>query len=942
MVNRRNKKKMFNSDDSKVKLYKTHQGWMSSLDRFFKLLAVQDKNSVKAKNVDPDALDESKLSDTTEAYIKGLSAMTAVLGGSAMMTGNAFADTNIQKQADLNGEQVLGTTSQTESTSASVSNQNSSTVESLTENSTSQSRTYSESNLQSNSNSTNSTSTSNASTSESNSTSTTSGSTSSSTSSSSSASGSTASNSTSTSSSSSTSGSTSSSTASTSSSTQTSLSGSKSSTSGSASGSTDSLNTSAASSTVNSMASTTLGKNVNLAGAATLTVNGQTIQEGKGQKLTAKQLANLFGTSLVQKQQTEIVTSKDNGGVDVSTVAEFQKAIQDKNVTNINLVGNIDFSNYGYGQLNISHSLNINANGYKMYFNGNKAGSTYFRNNSNNIAISNSTADTTTEVTVKNADIYTSSSYGAFRPLSNPGNTNLVLENTNITGGTAVRSETVGQGQNKVTIKGTVNINAASSYQAENGTDVNTYFWANPNDSQGTSQLYIANGVDVSDGATLNMNANGLTAYNIDARDNIHAHEFTVGNNATVNMEGSTTGNVIMNQPIAGNGWNQGNSFTVGDNSNINMKSSNFNVYMNNGVAQFDSGYMTTVTIGKSNVNLSIDEANGAKNSDGNIVAINANGYYTVAGGSPVQSGFGISEITINPGATVTGTVVGDASNIIVNNKNQITIDNPNVVTFNKQDGLVYKNLVNGGSAVVDANNTNVEVTQNGQTVKSGIMSDSQASYIGQNSNNTSSTMENSEISSDLSNSLLSEVNQPTTTKVVYNGADVINSQSASESQQTSASASTSQSTAESISKSTADSESNASKSASISESEKNSTSQSISKQNSTSKSISESQSSSKSLSASLSDSASLSKDASQSTSSSLSTDQSKSNSESVKNSQSTSTSIKNSEEASSSLSTSLSGSLSGSQSESTSLSDSASKSESIKNSEDSSLSTSL
>lgn len=102
------------------------------------------------------------------------------------------------------------------------------------------------------------------------------------------------------------------------------------------------------------MNSTTLGDNVNLAGTATLTVNGKTIQEGN-QKLTAKQLANLFGTSLVQKQQTEIVTSKDNGGVDVSTVAEFQKAIQDKNVTNINLVGNIDFSNYGYGQLNIGY-----------------------------------------------------------------------------------------------------------------------------------------------------------------------------------------------------------------------------------------------------------------------------------------------------------------------------------------------------------------------------------------------------------------------------------------------------------------------------------------------------------------------------------------------------------------------------------------------------------
>lgn len=740
MVNRRNKKKMFNSDDSKVKLYKTHQGWMSSLDRFFKLLAVQDKNSVKAKNADPDALDESKLSDTTEAYIKGLSAMTAVLGGSAMMTGNAFADTNVQKQANLNGEQVLGTASQTESTSASVSNQNSSTVDSLTANSTSQSRTYSESNVQSNSNSTNSTSMSNASTSESGSTSTStaSGSTSTSTSSSSSTSGSTSS-STSTSGASSTSGSTSTSASTTSGSA---------STSGSTSGSNNSLNTSAASSTVNSMNSTTLGDNVNLAGTATLTVNGKTIQEGN-QKLTAKQLANLFGTSLVQKQQTEIVTSKDNGGVDVSTVAEFQKAIQDKNVTNINLVGNIDFSNYGYGQLNISHSLNINANGYKMYFNGNKAGSTYVRNNNNNIAISNSTADTTTEVTVKNADIYTSSSYGAFRPLSNPGNTNLVLEDTNITGGTAVRSETIGQGQNKVTIKGTVNINAASSYQAENGADVNTYFWANPNDSQGTSQIYSANGVVVSDGATLNMNANGLTAYNVDARDNIHAHEFTVGNNATVNMEGSTTGNVIMNQPIAG-GNNQGNSFTVGDNSNVTMKSSNFNVLMSNGDGRSGNGYTTDVTIGSSKVNLSIDESSGAKKFDGNILALNTNGYYTVNGGygNSLGSGAGVSEINIDRGANLTATVVGNASNIVANNQGGVNIYDPEIVTFNKNTGLVYNNPVSEGMQWSLAN-ANTEVTSTevsadtGQVsttiAKSGIMEAASASYVGTNAENIAS-----------------------------------------------------------------------------------------------------------------------------------------------------------------------------------------------------------
>ncbi len=745
------------------------------------------------------------------------------------------------------------------------------------------------------------------------------------------------------------SGSTSTSTASGSTSTST---FSSSSTSGSTSGS---LNTSAASSTVNSMNSTTLGDNAKLAGAATLTVNGQTIQEGKGQKLTAKQLANLFGTSLVQKQQVETVTSKDNGGVDVSTVAEFQKAIKDKNVTNINLVGNIDFSSYNYGDLTINHSLNINANGYKMYFNGSKAGSKYVNNANNNIAISNSTANTTTEVTVKNADIYTSASYGAFRPLANAGNTNLVLQDTNITGGTAVRSETIGNGQNKVTIKGTVNITATKSYQAENGATVDTHFWANPNDGKGTSQIYSANGVVVSDGATLNMNANGLTAYNVDARDNIHAYEFTVGNNATVNMEGSTTGNVILNQPIAGNAWNQGNSFTVGDNSNVNMKSSNFNVLMDNGGTSIK--YENNVTIGKSNVNLTIDGSNNSRSEqDANIMAFGSD-YYTVNGGERAASTGSSSRFTmnINEGATLTATTYGDASNISTNQANAIiSIDNPNVVTFNKGTGYVYNSTADELNIHVKVNASNIEVTEAGNTTKSAILIDSYADYshshdyYAHNGGIISGVYigKNDDVATDLqiakqqrlANDLFNDVNNREVTKVVYNGKTTIESESTS----TSKSVSQSQSTEDSTSKSKADSESNASKSTSesktsesksIADSESNS--KSISEQNSTSKSISDSESNaskSKSESKSIADSVSNSKAISESESIS------KSNSE--KTSESTSKSEEDSKSNSNSKSISESQEASASQSLSTSVSDSTSRS--LSDSLSSSLSTSL
>lgn len=512
----------------------------------------------------------------------------------------------------------MGTTSATEAASTSASNQNTSTVESLTQNSTSQSRTYSESNVQSNSNTNSvsesgSTSTSGSLSNGSNSSSTSSSSSSSESGSTSSSTSSSTSDSTSTSSSSSTSGSTTSG--------STSTSASDNSESGSTSDST-SLNESE----TGSLAQQTL----NLANLTAGT--------------NASALNKMLSSSFVQVNEEDT-----DAGTKVSTAEEFQDAINDKNVTEINLTGDLDLSGISYGSLTISHSLTINANGHKIYLNGTKTSTGYTSNTTNNIYLQGDGTNSL-DVTVKNADIYSSSNYGAFREGSSNSNVNLTSEDTNITGGTAVRSETVGNGQNTVTIKGNVNINASTSYTAANGSTVTTKFWNNPNDSKGTSQLYVANGVTVSDGASLNMNANGLTAYNVDSRDNMHAHFFNVGNNANVTLEGATTGNVIMNQPIAGaNGAS--NSVDIGDNSNVTMKAGHFNLYMDDG--NTDNGLYTYVAMGNSVVRFSIGDAAGnipwdhrTKSTDGNIIMVGSSGYYTVDNAYTLKDlAYGTSEI---------------------------------------------------------------------------------------------------------------------------------------------------------------------------------------------------------------------------------------------------------------------------------------------------------
>ncbi|WP_267202621.1 serine-rich glycoprotein adhesin [Limosilactobacillus kribbianus] len=57
---------------SKVKMYKTHQGWVSCLTRFFSILHFSKKVETKGDSyADPDELD-GRFSDTVDSYLKGL------------------------------------------------------------------------------------------------------------------------------------------------------------------------------------------------------------------------------------------------------------------------------------------------------------------------------------------------------------------------------------------------------------------------------------------------------------------------------------------------------------------------------------------------------------------------------------------------------------------------------------------------------------------------------------------------------------------------------------------------------------------------------------------------------------------------------------------------------------------------------------------------------
>lgn len=91
--------KQFNRQDdrSKVKLYKTHHGWMSSLTHFFKIFSFG--NSAKRDSgqlINKDEFNSDELANTASKYGKGAATIAATLGftaGGAALGNEAHAAT---------------------------------------------------------------------------------------------------------------------------------------------------------------------------------------------------------------------------------------------------------------------------------------------------------------------------------------------------------------------------------------------------------------------------------------------------------------------------------------------------------------------------------------------------------------------------------------------------------------------------------------------------------------------------------------------------------------------------------------------------------------------------------------------------------------------------------------------------------------------------------
>ncbi|MCH3922972.1 serine-rich glycoprotein adhesin [Limosilactobacillus sp.] len=123
---------------SKVKMYKTHQGWVSCLTRFFSILHFSKKVEAKDTAVDPDELGDDRFSGTLNSYLKGLGVVSTILGVGGVI--DAAAPTTVQAATETvdMSLQELGSTSvsETDSTS-SQSTSNQSTSGSLSVDSTS-------------------------------------------------------------------------------------------------------------------------------------------------------------------------------------------------------------------------------------------------------------------------------------------------------------------------------------------------------------------------------------------------------------------------------------------------------------------------------------------------------------------------------------------------------------------------------------------------------------------------------------------------------------------------------------------------------------------------------------------------------------------------------------------------------------------------------------
>jgi len=658
---------------------------------------------------------------------------------------------------------------------------------------------------------------------------------------------------------------------------------------------------------------------------------------------TTAATAMLYNTNLIQ------LRAANGNSVTVSDSAEFNNALKNNSVTEINLEE--DVTSTGTTITN-GRNLIINGNGHKIYVDGDD-----YRTIINNGS-----------VTVNDATVYNSGQWGAFDLETAPGPATLTYNNVTAYGGTAVFTDTTTSKSKHFEVMGNTTINYVTSYINQSGSTVRTATFTV--DSAGSSQLYIGHELIVHDGANFTVNGSDGTNSinnNIEVKSNSTNHGVIIGKNATVNLNGANRSNILIDQVIE---TNHQNTVSVGEGSKVDMEAGHVNILINNrGPKDINFDKNSQVNL---RVNHSLDSANNIYAGDGNIVTYSSNSYYNsgswgITNASKNQNTY-VTNITFGQGSSATLTVDNvNSNNIASADRINVNITDPRIVTLNNTGGNAYSTLKDAAGVIahqtaydrlpyttnnfnVNVNNSSVRIVNNGNAEQSDYMSSNVDTVTGDKlktdaenmiMTNGDSTAQHNAVG------ITNKISDDGTTQVVYNGwtipsasastsASIVSSQSTStehsisqqvsQSVSNSVSAQTSTSVSESLSNST-------SKSGSISESESNSVSMSESLSGSVS--MSESLSNSVSMSESLSGSVSMSESLSNSVSMSESLSNSVSMSESLSNSVSMSESLSNSVSMSESLSNSvsMSESLSNSVSMSESLSNSVSMSESLSNS---------
>ncbi|WP_260235425.1 serine-rich glycoprotein adhesin, partial [Limosilactobacillus reuteri] len=709
-------------DKSKVKLYKTKHGWFSALTRFFKMFSFRTKKEVKPTNFqDLDSLKNANVSDSRDAYKKGAATVATLLGigatGATNPTEAHAATTTVDQSSQVIGSgSGSGSGSTSTSTSGSTSTSQSKTSTSESTASTSSVKSGPTSTSTSISGSSTSTSESNASTS-------------------------TSTNSTSTS--------------------QSNASTSESTTSNSVSSSTAS--TAGAQSVSTGMNESLTSDNASLASESGIEsvaneASNNTVfsaNQSLSLRTTTENITNgtiaLFNASFIQTNATEENTAE------VSNGTEFQNALNNSNISVIQLTADIDLGQSGMGDLQIPpRDLTIDGAGHSLNL------------GDNCIWLNNTTAGTKTTTTVKSLKLYTANFRGGFA-LTSDGAETLIYDNVHATGGAAVMADTFAPNGNLKTfeIQGHTTIDGVSSYQY-NG---NTYSTSSANFVGYGTLVYAGNDLIIDDNASLVVN-NSMSPYDVAMLANNGEHAVKVGENATLtinntyNYPGDEIWNNVGNIALT----NGEGKFIAGVKSRINLSTSGTNVYFasggyagTNNTVNFEQGTDTTFS---GNLNFYFGGS-------GNTVNIN----------DPAH-------VILN---TTTGTTFStNSSNVTINANNTNVIVTHNGVTAGSNYFANNQSTVNGttytiGTTTGEQNNGNAPVQK--------VMAD-----INQNGTTRVEYTSETEHSESVSHS---ESTSASTSKSIQDSTSKSNSTSISGSVSGSTSASVSGSTSASVSGST-------------------------------------------------------------------------------------------------------------------------------------------